>query len=175
MQTITIYKRKGDTFIISPKRPKGEYTLLYRYKKNNGAIAYTSIKPDGEYAFLYKRKAKKPNDEYIELYRYKGENGGTILSTVKPECEHTVVYKHVKENGIFSFYLTKPNSLYTLMYRLIADEGKVLVKGGVMTTSVDVESPEGWVEMTDATGEATVEDYINALAELGVTNEEGNT
>lgn len=170
MQTITIYKRKGDTFIISPKRPKGEYTLLYRYKKNNGAIAYTTIKPDGEYAFLYKRKVKKPIDEYIEYYRYKGENGGTIISTVKPECEHTVLYKRGD-----TFYLSKPEKGYTLMYRLVADEGKVLVKGGVITTSIDVESVEGWKEMSDASGEATVEDYINALAELGVAYEESNT
>ena len=169
MQILTIYKSKGDYYVISPKKPKGEYTVVYRYKRADGAIVYSNYEPLDEYALLYKRKVKKPIDEYIEHYRYKGENGGTIISTVKPEGEHTVLYKRGD-----TLSLTKPDKGYTLMYRLTADEGKVLVKGGVITNSIDVESVEGWKEMSDASGEATVEDYINALAELGVAYEEGN-
>lgn len=85
--------------------------------------------------------------EIKTLYRYERENGGITISPVKPDVE------------------------YTEMYRLIADEGKILVNGNVQTACVDVESTEGWTEI-DAPVEdpeiATAEDYENALAEFGV-------
>lgn len=90
----------------------------------------------------------------IKLYKHERENGGTTVSPNMPECE------------------------YTEMVRLVADEGKVLTKDGVNTTTcTDVESVEGWYEVDDPEGapdDATEEDYINALAELGVTDEEND-
>lgn len=61
--------------------------------------------------------------EIITLYRYEREGGGTTVSPVKPDGEHTE------------------------MYRLVADEGKVLTKGEVITSCVDVEDTDGWTEI----------------------------
>ena len=59
-----------------------------------------------------------------ELYCYEREKGKVTVSTEKPDCE------------------------YTLRYRLIADENKVLTKDGVnFTTCIDVDSTEGWYEV----------------------------
>lgn len=67
----------------------------------------------------------------IILYKYIRADGGVTVSPIKPDCE------------------------YTEMYRLVADEGKVLTQDGVDTTTcVDVESVEGWYEV-DAPDEAT--------------------
>lgn len=60
----------------------------------------------------------------ITLYKYQRPDGGVTVSPVQPEGE------------------------YTLMYRLVADEGKLVTKDGVdATICVDVESTEGWYEV----------------------------
>lgn len=60
----------------------------------------------------------------ITLYKYERENGGVTVSPIQPDCE------------------------YTLMYRLVADDGKELTQDGVNTTyCVDVKSTEGWYEV----------------------------
>ena len=62
--------------------------------------------------------------QVIALYKYIRVDGGVTVSPIKPDCE------------------------YTEMYRLVADEGKVLTQDGVDTTiCVDVESVEGWYEV----------------------------
>jgi hypothetical protein len=68
--------------------------------------------------------------QIINLYKYERENGGTTVSPNKPEGE------------------------YTEMYRLIADEGKALTNGEIITPCIDVESVDGWQE-TDAPDEPT--------------------
>ena len=91
--------------------------------------------------------------QIINLYKYHRADGGVTVSPIKPEGE------------------------YTEMYRLVADEGKVLTKDNENFTScVDTESVDGWYEVDDPeeTDEATEQDYLNALAELGVTDEENN-
>lgn len=70
----------------------------------------------------------------ITLYKYTRENGGTTVSPIKPDCE------------------------YTIMYRLVAVEGKALTNGEVITYCVDVESVEGWWEI-DAPEEETEEEH----------------
>ena len=62
----------------------------------------------------------------ITLYRYTRPDGGITTSPTKPDAGD-----------------------YRLKYRLIADEGKALTDGTIVTGCVDVESPEGWTE-TDA-------------------------
>lgn len=58
------------------------------------------------------------------LYKYTRENGGTTVSPVKPECE------------------------YTEMFRLIADESKMVTKDGeTLYSCADVESTDGWYEV----------------------------
>jgi hypothetical protein len=68
----------------------------------------------------------------ITLYKYQRPDGGTTVSPNKPECE------------------------YTEMYRLVADEGKVLTNGEITAPCIDVESIEGWSEI-DAPEEETEE------------------
>lgn len=63
--------------------------------------------------------------QIINLYKYIRENGGTTVSPIKPECD------------------------YTEMYRLIADESKVLVKDDIMTSCIDTDTPEGWEEIDE--------------------------
>lgn len=60
----------------------------------------------------------------ITLYRHTREDGGVTVSPVKPDCE------------------------YTEMYRLVADEGKMLTQDGVdLYACVDVASVDGWYEV----------------------------
>lgn len=62
--------------------------------------------------------------EIKTLYKYKRAGGGTTISPIKPDCE------------------------YTEMYRIIADEGKVVTKDGINVFScTDVSSTEGWYEI----------------------------
>lgn len=73
-----------------------------------------------------------------ELYRYERETGKITVSTEKPEGD------------------------YTLRYRLIADEGKVLTKDGEnFTPCIDVETTEGWYE---------VEEPVQSMRDRGLTN-----
>lgn len=61
-----------------------------------------------------------------DLYHFEREEGKVTVSTEKPDCE------------------------YTLRYRLIAEEGKVLTKDNEHFTScIDVDSAEGWYEVED--------------------------
>jgi hypothetical protein len=62
--------------------------------------------------------------QIINLYKYTRKDGGTTVSPIKPNTE------------------------YTEMYRLIADDGKVLTKDGEnFTTCVDTDTAEGWYEV----------------------------
>ena len=91
--------------------------------------------------------------QIINLYRYTRPDGGVTVSPVRPEGE------------------------YEPMYRLVADEGMALTKDGEnLTSCADVESTEGWHEVESAEGEATEQDYLDALNTLGVkTDEESNS
>lgn len=83
--------------------------------------------------------------QIIDLFKYTRPDGGVTVSPVRPEGE------------------------YEPMYRLVADEGMALTKDGEnLTSCADVESTVGWYEVTDGTDEATEEDYIHALNEMGV-------
>ena len=70
--------------------------------------------------------------QIITLYKYIREDGGITVSPIKPNCE------------------------YTEMYRIVADEAKVLTDGEVITTCADVTSVDGWEEI-DAPEEAQEE------------------
>lgn len=62
--------------------------------------------------------------QIINLYKYTRSDGGITVSPIQPECE------------------------YTLMYRLVAEEGKLLTQDGIDTTyCTDVESADGWYEV----------------------------
>lgn len=67
----------------------------------------------------------------ITLYRYEREGGGITVSPVKPDVE------------------------YTGLYRLVADEGKLLTQDGEqLYPCVDVESIDGWYEVDEPDAEA---------------------
>ena len=82
----------------------------------------------------------------IPLYRYTRPDGGVTVSTVKPDTE------------------------YTELTRLVADEGYILTNGETTTTCTDTDNPSLWYEIpdTEAPDEATTEDYQSALREMGV-------
>jgi hypothetical protein len=83
--------------------------------------------------------------QIINLYKYTREDGGTTVSPIKPNTE------------------------YTEMYRLVADDGKVLTKDGEnFTTCIDTDTADGWYEVDDPESEATGEDYQSAIEDLGV-------
>lgn len=85
--------------------------------------------------------------EKIALYRYNRPDGGVTVSPVKPSGE------------------------YSELFRLVADVGMVLTDGVNIAACTDTPEPEKWQEVADA--EAMEADYLEALAELGVTvNEE---
>lgn len=59
-----------------------------------------------------------------ELYRFEEEEGKITVSPKKPECD------------------------YTIKYRLIADEGKMLTNDDeTFVSCIDVDSPEGYYEV----------------------------
>lgn len=57
------------------------------------------------------------------------------------------LYKYIREDGGITVSPIKPDTEYTEMFRLVADEGKVLVNGDITTTCTDVVSTEGWEEI----------------------------
>ena len=61
--------------------------------------------------------------QIITLYRYERDGGGITVSPVKPD---------------------KP---YTTLYRVVADEGKVITDGSVIATCIDTETPYIWDEI----------------------------
>lgn len=62
--------------------------------------------------------------QILTLYKYQREGGGVTVSPIKPDCE------------------------YTELFRIIADEGKILTKDFQnLTLCADVETPDGWYEL----------------------------
>ena len=61
------------------------------------------------------------------------------------------LYKYKRADGGITVSPTKPEGIeFSEEFRLIADEGKLLIKDGENTTPcVDVESSEGWYEVDD--------------------------
>ena len=62
----------------------------------------------------------------IPLYRWKRADGGTSVSPREPECDYEIAPP-----------------------RLVADEGKILKCGDVLTLSVDSKEGEQWEEIDD--------------------------
>lgn len=59
------------------------------------------------------------------------------------------LYKYIREDGGVTVSPKKPDGDYTEMYRLVADEGKVLTNGEITTPCKDVGSIIGWTEMDE--------------------------
>ena len=59
------------------------------------------------------------------------------------------LYKYIREDGGTTVSPDKPNGEHSEMFRLVADEGKVLTNGEIETYCTDVESVEGWSEIDE--------------------------
>ena len=80
------------------------------------------------------------------------------------------LYRFIRPDGGVSVSPVKPDGDYTERFRLVADEGMVLTDGETVTSCTDTDNPSTWSEVPDTEnpGEATAEDYQNALREMGV-------
>lgn len=60
-----------------------------------------------------------------------------------------IIYKYERTPGRLTISPRRPLCTYTQMFRLIADEGKILTNDGGQTQlhCIDVENLEGWVEI----------------------------
>lgn len=87
--------------------------------------------------------------QIINLYRYVRDGGGVTVSidALPDGMEHTT------------------------LFRIVAEDGMQLVKGGEMYGGcIDTDDAEGWVEVSeDDNGNAGIEDYQEALREFGVS------
>ena len=57
------------------------------------------------------------------------------------------LYRYTRQNGGVTVSPNKPDSEYTNLYRLIADEGMILSNGSEQTFCVDTEDPGAWTEL----------------------------
>lgn len=58
------------------------------------------------------------------------------------------LYKYTRPDGGVTVSPVKPDTAYTEMVRLVADEGKTLTTDGInFTTCTDVLSASGWIEV----------------------------
>ena len=79
------------------------------------------------------------------------------------------LYRYIRKNGGITVSPNKPDTEYTEMVRLVADDGKVLTNDGEnFTTCVDTDTADGWYEVDSHESEATDDDYQSALEDLGV-------
>jgi hypothetical protein len=69
-----------------------------------------------------------------KIYNY--NDGGTTVSTVKPDTE------------------------YTQLYRIVAEDGMVLTNGATTVTCVDTEDVSAWSEVVDVQAAAKFTDEI---------------
>ena len=86
-------------------------------------------------------------------------------------------YKYAEKNG-YAVSPHKPDCEYEEMVRLVAEEGHALTKDGInYFYCIDAETADGWLEIPGEWNEdgvfvsadnATEQDYLAALAELGV-------
>lgn len=67
----------------------------------------------------------------ITLYRYKRTDGGVTISPVQPDEE------------------------YTVLYRLVAEDGYTLTDGNTTAVCVDTDKPDVWKEIVEVTDEIT--------------------
>lgn len=70
------------------------------------------------------------------------------------------LYKYEREPGKFTVSTDKPDCVYEIMYRIIADEGKLVTQNGVdgyCATDVSEDNKEGWFEIIDPNFEAVLE------------------
>ena len=78
----------------------------------------------------------------------------------------TVTLYRVVTDGKTTVTPVEPESYDSTLYRLIADEGKELVKGDVRTCCIDTDSADGWTEEDAQITPETADDAIAQLNEI---------
>lgn len=68
-----------------------------------------------------------------------------------------ILYRTIKENGVVSVSPIKPDTYDSILYRLVADDGKELVNGDIRVYCIDTDDLEQWVEEDEVIGN----DYAN--------------
>lgn len=68
-----------------------------------------------------------------------------------------ILYRTIKENGVVSVSPVKPDEYDSILYRLVADDGKELVNGDIRVCCIDTDDLEQWVEEDEVIGN----DYAN--------------
>lgn len=64
------------------------------------------------------------------------------------------LYRYEREPGKVTVSLKKPNAEFTTLFRIIADENKVLVRpDGLCVLCADVSNTEGWMEIDSTSDE----------------------
>ena len=61
--------------------------------------------------------------------------------------EKITLYKYIREDGGVTVSPNKPDVEYTVLYRLVADEDKILAKDDDYRYCTDTEDPESWEEV----------------------------
>lgn len=57
------------------------------------------------------------------------------------------LYRFIRPNGGVSVSPVKPDGEYTELYRLVADEGMVLIDGEAVASCTDTYNPDVWTEI----------------------------
>ena len=70
------------------------------------------------------------------------------------------LYKYTRENGGITVSPNKPDTDFTVMRRIVADEGKLLTNGDITTSCIDTDSTYGWYEIDDP--DAVTEEFTPA-------------
>ncbi len=80
----------------------------------------------------------------------------------------TVTLYRVTRDGKTTVSLVKPESYDGTLYRLIAEEGKELVKGDVRTPCIDTDDADGWTEedAQEPAEDQTAEEQLNQIKEV---------
>lgn len=80
------------------------------------------------------------------------------------------LYRYIRISGGITVTPEKPNTEYTELTRLAADDGYILTDGTNFTACIDTDNPDIWVEVVDGEkpDEPTAADYQASLAEFGV-------
>ena len=69
-----------------------------------------------------------------------------------------ILYRYKRADGGYSVSPNMPQGEYDTKVRLIADDGKALTDGNVVTQCTDTDSADGWMEI-----DATVDEEIEIL------------
>ena len=60
------------------------------------------------------------------------------------------LYRYIRVDGGVTVSINKPETEYTELTRLIADEGYILTNGDTYASCIDTNNPDLWIEKEDA-------------------------